>query len=544
MWPRNRLNYLPEIAVTLIGFIFSYFLFFNTFLEKDNKLFIASKAWSDFASHIPLIRSFSLGSNLPPEYPLFPGEPIKYHFLFYYLVGLLEKIGFNVGFALNSLSALGFILLLFAIYLLSKEIFKSKSIGLLSVILFIFNSSLSFLYFFKKYPISINTPNQIIKNADFLSFAPYGDGIISAFWNLNILTNQRHLSISFALSLFIIYLVLAPVFNKKAHSKFAHILLGIILGLSFFLHTAVYLMTSLVLIGFLIYFSKLRKNLFILLSFAGIIFLPQYLFLNSSPGFSPNFELGYLISGNFSLEKFIEFWSFNLGLSIITIPLGILFANKPQRKIFLSFFILFMIGNLIQFSPEIAANHKFFNFFIIIGNMFSAFILVKVWKRKNLLKPFAVIIFLFLIFGGIIDLFPIINDRKYELNDYKNDPDASWILDNTEKNSIFLNSTYLYNPASLAGRKIYFGWPYFAWSQGYDTYYRGELFKKMLGTTSKPEACNLLKENKIDYVEIKDQSPPDPNIPPISKIYKTEFNPSYENTLNNYRIYNVIKNCL
>ena len=100
-------NY-PEIIVFVLGSIFGFFLMFSTFSSMDGNMIISSKAWSDFASHIPLIRSFSLGSNFPVEYPLFPGEPIKYHFIFYYLVGLLEKIGLNIGLALNIPSFIGF----------------------------------------------------------------------------------------------------------------------------------------------------------------------------------------------------------------------------------------------------------------------------------------------------------------------------------------------------------------------------------------------------------------------------------------------------
>ena len=92
---------LAELLVILVGSLIGFILMFGTFYEKNNTIFIAAKAWSDFASHIPLIRSFSLGINFPPQYPLFPGEPIKYHFLFYYFVGILEKIGLNIGLALN-----------------------------------------------------------------------------------------------------------------------------------------------------------------------------------------------------------------------------------------------------------------------------------------------------------------------------------------------------------------------------------------------------------------------------------------------------------
>lgn len=535
---------LSAILVIIIGLVFGFFLFFSTFQEKNNTIFIASKAWSDFASHVPLIRSFSLGLNFPPEYPLFPGEPIKYHFIFYYFVGLLEKIGLDISLALNIPSFLGFLFLIFMIYYFAKEIFKSRSVGILSTIFFLFNSSLSYLYFFKKYPLSKETINQIVHNTEFLSFAPYGDGIVSAFWSLNIYTNQRHLAISFALSLFIIYQVIKPVLDRKQVKTRVYILLGIILGLSFFLHTAVFLMTGIILFALLIYFSKIRKNTSILLITAGLISIPQYFYLSGSPGFSPHFQLGYLISNNLTLQNFSEFWIYNLGFSLILVPFGILFSDRIQKKIFLAFFLLFLVGNTIQFSMEIAANHKFFNFFLIVGNMFSAYFLITLWRKKVYLITLIPILFLFMVLGGIIDLFPILNDRKFELADYKISKDASWILENTEKDSVFLNTTFLYDPASIAGRKIFMGWPYFAWSQGYDTYKRGDVMKAILGSTNKSEACNLLRENNIQYVEIKIQSPPDPNIPPISKLYEIEFIKSYNNPEESYSIYSVNRNCL
>ena len=81
---------------------------FSTFSYEKGVMEISSKAWSDFANHIPLIRSFSLGNNFPPQYPLFAGPPIRYHFLFYAFAGFLEKTGIRIDYALNIPSILGF----------------------------------------------------------------------------------------------------------------------------------------------------------------------------------------------------------------------------------------------------------------------------------------------------------------------------------------------------------------------------------------------------------------------------------------------------
>lgn len=543
-------KYSVELSIILLGSFLGIFLMFSTFSVENDTLLISTKVWSDFASHIPLIRSFSLGSNFLPQYPLFPGEPIKYHFIFYYFVAILEKLGVSIDIALNTLSAIGFTALLFTIYLLAKEIFKSKLIGIISVIFFIFNSSLSFIYFIKDKQISLNLISQMINNRDFASFAPYGPGIISAFWNLNIYTNQRHLALSFALSLLLIYFLISSLSKKKFifHKRFSetkfYLLLGIIMGSLFFLHIAVFLMTAIFIFLLAVFFKELRRNIFLILIPAAIIAFPQYIYLTSSEGYPMHLLFGYLVSNNLTINKFFEFWIYNLGLNLLLIPLGFVLSNRNQKKIFLSFFSLFIIGNIIQFSPEIAANHKFFNYFIILGNMFSAFIIYKLWRIKHFIfKPLVILIFFFTIFGGLIDFFPIINDQKIKIPDYKSNQNILWIKNNTDPNSIFLNTTFLYDPASLAGRKIFLGWPYFAWSQGYNTDKRFKEMTNMLGANNKHVACNLLKKNNIDYIEITYQTLPDPNIPHISEIYSKEFELDYKNSNNNYFIYNTKKSC-
>src|SRR3989304_245572 len=214
---KKSLSKIPlfEILLFTFFFFFSSLLMWKTFrVDSEGNMQIANHAWSDFAASIPLIRSFSFGSNFPIEHPLFPGEPIRYHFLFYLLVGILERFGLRIDFALNGLSSISFALLLFMIYLLAKTLFQKRSVGILSVFLFLFNGSLSFIEFFKLHPLSTSTFSNIIHASVFPSFGPYDGKIVSAFWNLNIYTNQRHLALSFALSLLTIYLLYCK-FNFK-----------------------------------------------------------------------------------------------------------------------------------------------------------------------------------------------------------------------------------------------------------------------------------------------------------------------------------------
>jgi len=539
----NFINkYKIEILFVFISLIFSSWLMSSTFSYHDGKMEIASKAWSDFANHIPLIRSFSLGNNFPPQYPLFSGPPIRYHFLFYALVGILEKTGIRIDYALNIPSILGFFFLMIMIYLLAKEIFKSKTVGALGVLFFIFNGSLDFINFFTNHPISKNTVLDILSNKTFPSFGPYDGKIISAFWNLNIYTNQRHLALSYALSLFIIYVFLKINPDKKIRNHKISILLGIILGISFILNIAVFLMSVCILSCMLIFMNKKRLFIFITLIIASIFALPQYLYMQQGT-FSSGISLysGYLVT-NLTFFNFFNYWFQNLGLHLVLIPLGFLIAPKNTKKIFISFLILFFIGNLIKFSPEIAANHKFFNYFMIIGNMFSAFILYFLWKKKNFLKPLVLMLVFILILSGIIDLFPIYNDNFIPLNDYSKNTDANWILKNTPPKSVFLNTQFLYDNASIVGRRIFLGWPYFAWSQGYDTNNRYITFTQILGAEKKQTLCPLLIENNIDYIEISGNNLSDPNLPKVSDLF-TNLKPIYKNSKTNYSIYKTSQNC-
>lgn len=120
-----------------LGFAsWSWWLCQSTFSQNGQQLLIASKAWSDFAAHLPLIRSFSVGANFWPEYPQFAGQPIRYHYLFYLLVAGLERLGLNLALALNLISAIGLTWLLIEIFKLGRLIGHRCRVGVLAVILF------------------------------------------------------------------------------------------------------------------------------------------------------------------------------------------------------------------------------------------------------------------------------------------------------------------------------------------------------------------------------------------------------------------------
>lgn len=491
-----------EIVFFLSAFLFSWFLMSKTLRLTPNGNFeIATKAWSDLSATIPLIRSFSFGSNFPPEYPLFAGSPIRYHFVFFLLVGLLEKIGLALPFALNFLSALVFSLLIFLIYFLGKTIFRKRSVGVIAATLFLFNGSFAFLEFFNKNPLSGRSILEIINNTDFATFGPYDGKIVSAFWSLNIFTNQRHLALAYSAFLLLILLVYRFAKGKSEFTYGKAILLGIFIGVFPFIHLAIFGALGIALATFFIIYPKLRRQIIVSGVVALILALPQFIYFQGGVS-TQIFNPGYLIH-ELTPQNFTVYWFLNLGLTLILAPIGFFLANKSQRKILIPFLSLFIIGNLFQFSVEISANHKFFNLFVIGLNFFTVYLLIYLWGKSLLGKILVPILLFFLLFSGVIDFFPIVNDSYVEILDIENNKTANFILENTPPDSVFLNSSFLYDPASIAGRKIYLGWPYFSWSAGYNTELRFENLKNYLNPVNKGDLCSSLLREGVDYIEIK-----------------------------------------
>lgn len=535
----------------------------QTFRLGDGTIEMATKVWSDFGATIPLERSFAYGSNFPPEYPLFAGPPIRYHFVFFMIVGLLERFGIPLDWALNSLSILGFFGLLSLIYLLATKVFESKVVGALSVILFLFNGSWGFLEFFQKHPLSASTFSDIVTNTTFSSFGPYDGKIVSAFWSLNIFTNQRHLAVGYACFLGLLYVLytankkvprvaripqVSPASEPETHGTRdtlgtrGTVFIGILIGLFPFIHLTVYMMMCILLLVGLLTFSNIRKQIIIIGIIAGLIGIPQIFLMGQSAREVQLFNPGYLVEKPLTLWKFIEYWLLNLGLASVLVCIGFLLAKKRQRKVLLPFIVFFIIGNLFQFSPEMASNHKFFNMFVIGANMFAAYALYHLWKKHILGKVVFPFLFFTLILTGIIDMFPIFNDGMIVINDIHKNETATFIKNNTPSDAVFLNAMFLFDPASLAGRKIYLGWPYFSWSAGYDTDTRFRTMKLILGGNDKRTICTMLYEEGITYIEIKDPSPIE-NVIINYQFFEHNFVRVYKDLRENLVLYDVKRTC-
>lgn len=523
-----------EILLLIFFLLFSIWLFNKSFgyNTEQNSFRIARHQIGDFGLHLSLIRSFSWGNNyFPVESPFFPGFSLPYHYYFDFLVGLLEKIGFRIDIAFNGLSVLFFTALLYFIYKLPQVIFyKSRVIGIISVVLFVFHSNLTFIDFLREKGISKNLFLDLWLLPDYLNKGPFDGSIISLFFTLNVYLNQRHFIAGLTISMFIFFIFLSKIINNKNISYEKVILLGFLLGLISRFHTLTFFSTSIVLFTLLLIFKHFR---FILPFFAPAALL---FFFHANDILLQNmqhlfFNPGFLSQKPLSFYNFVYFWLANIGISLFLIPIAVWLSKKKHKIIFLSFFPLFIIGNIFQLSFRIDHNHSIFNFFFIFANFYIAYLLTTFLLNTNI-KRFVFVILMFLLtISGVIDIFAIKNDFQFYLEDAPKNRLMKWIRTNTNKNDIFLSRQEILDSVTLSGRKNFLGHDYYLSVMGYDYYPRLVRVKTYFEANSQDMLEKMRKES-ITYIVIPNESAADFNYIVNKDFFRKNLPVVYEDKAN------------
>jgi hypothetical protein len=539
-------------------FVFSMWLMFRTFSydHANAQILISPKIWSDFAANLPLIRSFSLGENWPPEYPIFPGLPIQYHFLFFYFVGKLEALGLPIHWALNLPSALGFFLLLAMIYAIAVTLFRDRRIALLSVLFFLFNGSLGFLPFFDRFPSILSAFAAIPAATDFSAMGPWDGGKVLGVWHLNVFINQRHFGVALGLLLAFMYLALIlERYGRGTHLATA-IFFGILVGLLPLMHKPVTLMFAVVMVVFFLALPYLRMFL-LLVGGVSVAIMGATMLLSLSivgpAGESIAWHPGFTLHGTEDLTRYLSFFWHQFGLHSLLIPLGLLLAPGRVKLFMLPPIILLLIAFAFRFSPDVMANHKFINFSLIMMQMLSAYVLVagydlvKGWTAswrspvrqlgRGVAAAVAAVMIFFMTLSGVIDFFAVANTRHVSIPDVQADPKARWFQENTPRDAVVLNSSFLYHPASIAGRKIFVGWPYFTTTAGYDHDARFEIVKRTYAAEDPAVFCPLLAAHDIGYVTVENTAGNSDLAPMDPEYFRANFRPSYESPDRRYAVY-------
>ena len=566
--PRPRGSSIADWLLIAGYVVLVSWMMFASFNTKAGKLQIANPEYSDFGPNTALMQSFAVGHNFPTEYPHFSGDRIRYHFLFYFQAGNLEFLGLDPAWSLNLLSITTLVAMLVIVMTLGEVLFNSRAVGRLGSLLFFFFGSLSYVPFLRKQASVRAAIQAITHQRDYLqTIFPYR-GEAWGTWSQVTYLNQRHFASAIGILLLVlVFLVIRyrAVAAKRAEARAAtetmtaqpnglpgttplaasanpsgdvresqvempsapvaiqsteettitvdpfiatlrpFIFSGALLSLLPMWNSAVFIAAAAIL-GLLFILCPLRLQMLALAITAGLIALPQMLFLSGGGGRAHMPKLlhwGYTIDHP-TVANVTKYLGFTFGFKWLLIALALVFATSLQRRFFLAFLSLIAVAFCFQFTIEVLANQKFIHIWVIIANLFVAFALWRLWHASlagtTLPGKFAAIAATLLIIpGGIIDFFPIHNTGWSEVA-YKNDSLIDWLNKNTTPREIFLTDRFVNHPILMAGRRVFYGWPYYAWSAGYDASKRDKVYTELFENRDPWKVYHLLKENGIKYV--------------------------------------------
>jgi hypothetical protein len=349
-------------------------------------------------------------------------------------------------------------------------------------------------------------------------------------WTLTVFTNQRHLASAIGLLLVVLVFVVArhrgwsaaPETPPAATEGTGHrwrrrlaasvrdpwlpsfAVAGMLLGALPLWNGAVFLAAFFVMAGLTVLLP--RRHLMLAMGLAAaVVALPQLAFLRPYVGANagyPAIHWGYVID-DASLTNVAAYLAFTFGLKIALGAAVLPFVDGLARRVMLAATVLLVVAFTLQLSVEVLANHKFINIWLIVLNLFAGYAIWLGWRSLvrdwPIASGVAVATAALIAVGGIIDLMPFKNGNQVGVP-YRDDPLAAWVRSDTEPGDVFLTDIVVTSPILLNGRFLYLGWPYYAWSAGYPTPEREELYRQMYGATDADEALRLLHENGIDYV--------------------------------------------
>ena len=337
----------------------------------------------------------------------------------------------------------------------------------------------------------------------------------------NVYLNQRHLAfgmlmVTLALWIYMDWLeagnahgetgwkwMQGRIFSKDAwrsRNITAALLMGMLLGLCTFWNGAAVIGGLLILLGFAA-FSDGKTDYAVTAAVAVFFSLIQSKIFISGSAMSPSVYLGFLAEEKtvFGIIKYL-FWMggiFFLGLGVIAV-----FLKRKERTILLSFLFPGIFAFMFSLTPDINVNHKYVMISYAFLVIFWAWTVCAIWEKRKGAKIAAVLLAICLTATGIYDFAVIVKGngqgRRVAVN--MDSRTTTWLAANLEKDDLILTPEYSMNEVTMAGVMMYCGWPYYAWSAGYDTNYRAARAVEIYTAADSESLRRVVKQEKITYI--------------------------------------------
>jgi hypothetical protein len=590
----DKSRFKKELILFGLLAAFITYMMFYVFYMKEGILYSGLTVYGDYAPHTAMMRSFSMGNNFPTQYPHYGGADVKYHFMFQFLAGNLEYLGMRMDIAYNivSLTSLtGFLMLL---YQLALRITGKMCCGVLTIFLFFFRSGMAFFRFAWEHIQAGNLLETLTENVSFIGYTTNENW---GLWNFNVYLNQRHLAfgllmVTLALYLFMDWLETGTMHEEKgfvwmkerffskegwrSRNLEQALLMGLFLGLCAFWNGAAVIGGLLILCGFAV-FSDGKLDYLIMAAVTIFFSYLQTKIFISGNAMSPQIYLGFLAEDKtvWGVVKYL-FWMsgvFFLGLLAL-----VWFMRRRERAILLGFIFPTIFAFVLLMTPDINVNHKYIMISYAFLTIFWTWTICNLWTgervnrnvqiaderktedieneikketsqsdvktgrdrkiRKFAGKVLAAILTICLSITGIYDFAVIVKGngpgRRVAVN--MNSDLTCWLAEHLDKNDLLLTPEYSMNEVTMSGVMLYCGWPYYAWSAGYDTNYRAAQAVTIYTTSDSETLKSTVKQEKITYILFEEGSEFEQQVCQ-EKIIAATYEKVYETQDGRIRIY-------
>lgn len=186
----------------------------------------------------------------------------------------------------------------------------------------------------------------------------------------------------------------------------------------------------------------------------------------------------------------------------------VVFLRRKGRVLAVSFLIPTIFAFTILMTVDINVNHKYIMISYAFLGILWAWAVCSLWRGKGIKKILAVVLAVCLTVTGVYDFVVILKGNGYghRIAINMNSEFTAWLAENLDKNDLLLTPEYSINEVTMSGVMLYCGWPYYAWSAGYDTYYRAAQAVTIYTTSDSELLKNLVKQEKITYILYEEDS--------------------------------------
>lgn len=195
-----------DVTIGLTGIVLGSIIMFHTARIEGDTLILGRTAFGDLNIHLGMARSFSSGENFPTGYLAYAGTDIRYHFMFYFLVGNLEYLGLPLDWAINLPCILAFASVLLLLHAIGSLLGRDQRVGMVTVLFFLMRSSPAAFAYFAQLPGGfVEKVKALFQTAKFIGLTTHETWGI---WNLNTYAVERHFGFAFGVVLIaVLYLV-------------------------------------------------------------------------------------------------------------------------------------------------------------------------------------------------------------------------------------------------------------------------------------------------------------------------------------------------